>query len=444
MQNLGASSTEIYAPTVQVNPDNLENLISFIYVYENDLKKWGALQIKQTSECQHSLKKRPKPSYSMVKRQTVTEICHLRGLFSVRTLPSHSVSPFGRSLLVDESTFWKSLCQRFGEEEQTNISTYFGKSFYSKQIHHSRFNMHRIPHLSLLQIAGKKTTCRFVPTLVQTHQAGAVFPLCIGRQGLLSLYYLHQGATRYWYIIPAEERTALDKVLKEKDTSLCLDHQQLLFDPEILNKYNIRYFRITQEPGQFVVIGAGALAQSYCTGASWSEMIDFALPSWLEYHQSQSHRTPCACNINDHQILPLIDVDLFSSETVDQYVSKHLKPVCTENALMSISTFLILVFIMNHSRLSDSSGQIDDVSPSISHSISITPCDGKKFDSRIHRLLECSFFCVSTVESPVSMSSGPHSFTERSLRIILSPLVEYYSSDEPDQPAIEKPPPIEK
>lgn len=335
-----------YAPTVQVKPTELNKMISFIYSHAPVLFKWGALKIEQDDECRHTLKNRRKPTYSIVKRQILTDIDNTKGIFLLHTVPCGSAVTSSKSSPKDECEFWKSVCQTFNEEnEQPSISTYSGKSFYFKQGHHDGFNMHQIPDQSLLQIGGKQITNRFAPTLIQTYGAGAIFPLSTACQGLLSLHYLHEGATRYWYIIPANERSALEKVLTEKNLSICFSHQSFVFDPEFLDANGIRYSRIIQDPGQFVVLEAGTLAQSYCMGASWNETIDFALPSWLEYHRAQSHAMLCTCNTNHFRILSATDVALFGSEQVDQYVATHLRCGVDNNGSSSKGQNIAIPFL---------------------------------------------------------------------------------------------------
>ena len=346
------SCSSIDVPTIKAKPNDLNKMVTFIYSYEQDLRKYGALKIEQNDRCKHALKKRQKPTYSVVKRQTVTRSSHSNDIFLVQTQPCPSVLTCDKSVPTDADEFWKSVCQTFDEEnEQPNISNYPGKSFYSKQGHHDGFNMYRIPSQSLLQVGGKKVTNQFVPTLVQTYRAGAVFPLSTACQCLLSLHYLHQGATRHWYVIPADERPSLEKILMERNIPICFNHQSLLFEPDFLDTHSIQYFRITQDPGQFVVLEAGTLAQSYCTGASWSETIDFALPSWLECDRVHSYTASCACNKKHHRILSPIDVALFRSELVNRYITTCLKRVLDDDP-SSPTGQSIIILVLNRRSLS--------------------------------------------------------------------------------------------
>lgn len=339
-----------YVPTVRVKSSEINKMVSFIYSHAPTLLKWGALKIEQDDQCKHMLKKRRKPSHSIVKKQILTEISHTKAIFILHTVACASTVTSSKSSPRGESEFRKAVRQTFSEEnEQPNISIYSCKSFYLKQSHHDGFNMHDIPDQSLLQVGGKKITKRFAPTLIQTYGAGAVFSLSTACQGLLSLHYLHEGATRYWYIIPATERSSLEKVLEAKNLSICLNHQSLLLDPEFLDKYLIRYSKVVQDPGQFIVLEAGTLAQSHCMGASWNETIDFALPSWLEYDQAQKHTMFCTCNINHFRILSATDTALFESQQVDQYINTHLRRSFDDNGSSSIGYSIVIAIFYHRS-----------------------------------------------------------------------------------------------
>ncbi|CAF3996902.1 unnamed protein product [Rotaria sordida] len=157
-----------------------------------------------------------------------------------------------------------------------------------------------------------------------THGPGAVFPLSSAQQHLSLLVYHHQGSPRHWYIIPAYERDALTKILQRENSSICFEHQKLLINPLLFDKYHIRYHRLVQYQNEFVVLSAGALTQSFTEDASWNESIPFALPSWIDDGHAHYSDSTCQCCINSFYEPITIDVTLFKHELIQEYIETYL------------------------------------------------------------------------------------------------------------------------
>jgi hypothetical protein len=54
------SSISMNVPTFQINKNDLQNLVSFIYQHEQVLKEFGAIKIQPNIDCKFALKKRKK------------------------------------------------------------------------------------------------------------------------------------------------------------------------------------------------------------------------------------------------------------------------------------------------------------------------------------------------------------------------------------------------
>jgi len=207
------------------------------------------------------------------------------------------------------------------------ISVFNNKSFFYSKTSRIYFQTHRLPNQSLLKLGGKKVTGQFAPCVRRAHQSGAIFPLTCARQRLFSIDYHHEGGARHWYIIPPSERNIIQKLLDQQKCSFCLDHGELLIDPSVLDKHNIRYYRLIQRPNQFVVLSAGTLSQSFTEDQTWNESIDFALPSWIE--EGHANAPSCQCN----SLPSTIDVNLFRHELIQSYISTHLHIVNDDKLL---------------------------------------------------------------------------------------------------------------
>ncbi|CAF1415028.1 unnamed protein product [Adineta steineri] len=68
---------------------------------------------------------------------------------------------------------------------------------------------------------------------------------------------------RYWYIIPLEEREKFGNLFKESNPSICVEHDKILIDPLLFNKFNIKYKKIIQYSLEILILSAGILSQSF-------------------------------------------------------------------------------------------------------------------------------------------------------------------------------------
>jgi hypothetical protein len=189
------------------------------------------------------------------------------------------------------------------------------------------FDLHLLPSQSILKIAGRKVLSQFVPCIKRAHKAGAIFPLSCTQQNLFSIDYHHEGGNRHWYIIPISQRKQLQTIIHKQNSSICLDHGQILIDPSFLDRNQIRYHRIVQHPNEFVVLSAGTLAQSFTCDASWSESIEFALPSWIEDGHANISTPSCQCNVQQGFLSEPIDVNLFQPDLIQKYIQSTSKNI---------------------------------------------------------------------------------------------------------------------
>ncbi|CAH0386519.1 unnamed protein product [Bemisia tabaci] len=128
-----------------------------------------------------------------------------------------------------------------------------------------------------------------IPTL----HVGMLFStLCWFRDphGLPWIEYLHTGASKIWYGIPAESnsnfRRTLSRLLpsnKRSDQPVWLPSDSIMIPPNILLENGVSVCRTVQQPGQFVVVFPRSFTSSISTGYLLSESVFFALPSWLNF-----------------------------------------------------------------------------------------------------------------------------------------------------------------
>jgi hypothetical protein len=324
------SSISMNAPTVQINPSNLRNLVKFIYTQDRLLKEFGGIKIELNSECVLALKKR-KPSPISTTNQHIMKIGKDQLIYTVKKTEdfNHTIK---QSPITNEQSFWSSLSGSLNKCHQSSVSIFPNKTLFYQKLNRKYFSIHLIPRQSLLRLGGTKLTNQFVSSLSRAHGPASIYPLSTDQQRLFSLVYHHQGGPRHWYIIPNYEREALKRILHQQSSSNCVEHGQLLIDPVVLDKYNIRYHRIIQYPNQFVVLSAGVLTQSFTEDACWTESIHFALPRWIEEGHATASQSSCQCNLS----LPnTIDLNLFRCQIINKYIDTYLNLQNDDNTFIN-------------------------------------------------------------------------------------------------------------
>ncbi|CAF1016670.1 unnamed protein product [Adineta steineri] len=111
---------------------------------------------------------------------------------------------------------------------------------------------------------------------VSTHELAAIFLISSNKQNLCQLNYHHEGGVRYWYIITVEQRKKFEDLFQENNPSICIEHDEILIDPLLFDKHNIKYKKVTQKPNEILILSSGILPQSFTQDEILSESIDFA------------------------------------------------------------------------------------------------------------------------------------------------------------------------
>ncbi|CAF4925226.1 unnamed protein product, partial [Rotaria socialis] len=185
------------APTVRASTDNMKNFLSFVYMNEPLLKQYGAIKIAVPTEFQSAKKKNRIKLMTPSMTQQVMRLNQNDFIYSVDSVP----------------------CFNEKEQHQPSHLDEAGASFFLKRVRRTDLDIHQLPRRSLLRLCDKNILRQFVPSLIRTHGPGAISPLASGRQRLLSFNYHHEGGVRYWYIVPANERNALERLFHHQKTS---------------------------------------------------------------------------------------------------------------------------------------------------------------------------------------------------------------------------------
>lgn len=314
-------------PTLQINRSELQNLINFIYKNERILHEYGAFKIQLNSDCVLALKKRRKNLVLCPTLKQIVKINEDEPLYFIERVENIEHKIEKKTAITNENQFWSSLSCSNDKQRRLNISLSQNKSFFSHKLSNLYFSIHRLPFQSLLKLGGSKVTKQIRPCVRRAHGPGAIFPLSCTEHHLFSLDYHHEGGDHHWYVIPHHQRTALQHVIAQQNLFDCLDHGKVFIDPSVLDKNEIQYYKITQQPTEFVVLSAGTLAQSFSEDSSWNESINFALPSWIQNGHANVSTTSCKCNRVQNSQLKTIDLTLFRPDRVKKYINSNLDTI---------------------------------------------------------------------------------------------------------------------
>ncbi|CAF4379203.1 unnamed protein product, partial [Adineta steineri] len=152
--------------------------------------------------------------------------------------------------LINDEIFWLLLPNGSNTQHISSISQINSQSLFLKRVQRDQFDFHQLPFQSLLKLSGKKFCNQYSSRLIKAHGPAAIFPLSSNKQNLYQLNYHHEGGIRYWYIIPSDERKKFEILFQENNPSICIQHDEILIDPLLFKKYNIKYKKVIQNSGE--------------------------------------------------------------------------------------------------------------------------------------------------------------------------------------------------
>lgn len=110
---------------------------------------------------------------------------------------------------------------------------------------------------------------------------------------LASLNYLHAGDPKHWICVPNSERTKLTAAIMdwlssehEYNCDTVYRHKCFVVDESFLSKYEIRYTKLIQYPGEFVFTLYGAFHWGWNAGFNVCESMNLASPKFKEIYKN--------------------------------------------------------------------------------------------------------------------------------------------------------------
>ncbi|CAF1346161.1 unnamed protein product [Adineta steineri] len=347
-------------PTIEIKDNEMKDLLKYLYKNEPLLKENGAIKLIPTSNFKNLLKKTPIniPLCSTIQQVKQIDKENLMYLIKTNSLKKNKELSKENSLINDEM-FWLLLPNGFSTQHISSISQINSQSLFLKRVQRDQFDFHQLPFNSLLKLSGKKFCNQYSSKLIKAHGPAAIFPLSSNKQNLYQLNYHHEGGIRYWYIIPSEERKKFEDLFKENNSSRCIEHDQILIDPLLFHKYNIKYKKVIQNSGEILILSGGILSQSFTQDEILCESIYFGLPSYFS-DQFYKNSSLCHCKLSSSSNQDQsIDLNLYNDENIQKYIQKYLQINTQQNEdILFIDNINEEDFLMDTSNTSMTSTQI--------------------------------------------------------------------------------------
>ncbi|KAI6657992.1 hypothetical protein LOD99_15707 [Oopsacas minuta] len=127
---------------------------------------------------------------------------------------------------------------------------------------------------------------------------------------LYSINYLHYGAPKVWYGIPATDAHKLEQLSRSffpdhfRDCPAFLRHKMTVISPTVLKKYSVPFSRVVQREGQIVISFPRAYHSGFNLGLNIAESTNFATQGWIDIGKKA---VVCHCDPDGVHI----DMDLF-------------------------------------------------------------------------------------------------------------------------------------
>lgn len=114
------------------------------------------------------------------------------------------------------------------------------------------------------------------------------FGLHVEDCNLNSINFPHSGESKLWYFVPLSENEKLERLVHELGRAAGVTckkfiRQSLMISLSVLRLNGIKFGRVIQRPGEFVLSFSGGYHQGINFGFNRAEAINFGTERWLQF-----------------------------------------------------------------------------------------------------------------------------------------------------------------
>ena len=108
---------------------------------------------------------------------------------------------------------------------------------------------------------------------------------------MYSINYMHEGAGKIWYSIPAQDRVKFEQLAKRKHRKLYQKDPNFLFNlntmicPDYLSKKGVTVYSTHQKQGEIILTFPASYHAGFSLGFNVAEAVNFTAPTWLEWSE---------------------------------------------------------------------------------------------------------------------------------------------------------------
>ncbi|CAH0482520.1 unnamed protein product [Peronospora belbahrii] len=117
----------------------------------------------------------------------------------------------------------------------------------------------------------------------------AMFAFHTEDMDLYSINYLHTGKPKFWYGVPPDAASQLERAAqsmfpeKYHECHQFLRHKTSMISPTRLREFGVPFYRAYQKPGEFVITFPATYHQGFNFGFNIAEAVNFATLHWVPY-----------------------------------------------------------------------------------------------------------------------------------------------------------------
>ncbi|KAK9864104.1 hypothetical protein WJX84_004798 [Apatococcus fuscideae] len=173
-------------------------------------------------------------------------------------------------------------------------SGFASRMFTDKETAYSKhaWNINNLPRCKgsvLRYLIGEELITGVMVPWLYVGTALSAFCWHVEDHALYSINYLHQGAPKIWYGVPAHASDALEEACKDAMPHLFAAAPDLLYQlvtmlsPRQLQARGVPVYRVVHNPASFTVTFPNAYHSGFNTGFNIAEAVNFGPPDWIPY-----------------------------------------------------------------------------------------------------------------------------------------------------------------